>query len=426
MEIPEELKIRGPPKRRWILYKRLVEHIFTVLFPNWDESSAAMAIEAGVSSSTLYDWKTQYDKDHQWRPYRTKRSQSKRLFTDEEERDLADHIAEAYIARGIYFTDEDFQRLATDAWLEKGGKGMPLFSRGFIAKFKKRNGFCSRRAHAKRRSSASELAIKRWRRTLKTMLNSKPNDRIVNIDETSWHAVPNNMRTWALKGSQSVQIRTSTDEKLAMTVLCGITAARTKLPMLIVAKGATDTVCKNLGEISPHRAAHSESGWVNEGVFTEYLMWLREYYGDDDKIYLVMDCYSVHRTERVKDLARTLNIEIMFVPPGATDNLQPLDRCIFGAMKGIARRKWRRMYDLGEKERMGKQDMTKILVASWEAVSPHLLEQAWNIYNPEDDEDEEQITENAENEEEDDEEEEDCDVEITEDQPYPQQNPEIE
>lgn len=404
MEIPEELKIKGAPKRRWILYKRLVEHIFTVLFPNWNERSAAIAIDAGVSSSTLYDWKAQYDKDHQWRPYRTKRSQSKRIFTDEEELALADHIAEAYIARGIYFTDEDFQRLAAEAWRKKGGTGMPNFSRGFITKFKKRNGFTSRRAHAKRRSNASQFAIKQWRRKLKNMLRLKPNDRIVNIDETSWHAMPNNMRTWALKGATSVQIRTNTDEKLAMTVICGITAARTKLPMLIIAKGATDTVCRNLGDISPHRSAHSESGWVTEDVFAEYLMWLREYYADDDRIYLIMDGYSVHRTQKIKELASNLNIELLFVPPGATDELQPLDRCVFGAMKGIARRKWRRMYDLGEKDKMGKEEMGQILVASWEAVSPMLIEQAWNIHNPEDDEDGEEDSENEEMEEEDDDE----------------------
>ena len=396
-EIPEEFKIKGPPKRRWILYKRLVEHIFTQIFPNWTDSSAAMAIEAGVPSSTLYDWKVQYDRDANWRPYKTRRSQNKRLFTDEEEMAIADHIAEAYIARGIYFTDEDFQKVAMEAWVRKKGVGQPVFSRGFVRKFKKRHGFVTRKAHAKRRPNTNEYAMKRWKRTLKNLIDIEPPERIINIDETSWHPLPNNMRTWAARGAESVQIRTQTNDKESMTVICGITAARTKIPMRIIVKGSTERVCRSLGDIAPHMSAHSATGWVTEDVFSEYLMWLREYFGDDKKLHLIMDCYSVHRKQIIQSLANTLNIDVMFVPPGCTDQLQPLDRYVFGSLKGIAKRKWRRMYDLGEREKMTKKEMAEILIASWEGVSTECLEKAWDIYS-EDDEDDELLEDEEEDE----------------------------
>ena len=171
------------------------------------------------------------------------------------------------------------------------------------------------------------------------ILKTTPLDHVVNVDESSWHALPNNLLTWARTGAENVQIKTNTNEKLCMTVVCAITAARTKLPMTVVVKGKSVRSCAKLGDLTPHRACYSESGWMTSPLFAEYLMWVREFYGDDEKLYIVLDCYSAHKTDDIRKLAQTLNMELVFVPPGMTDELQPLDRYIFGAMKSIARRK---------------------------------------------------------------------------------------
>ena len=72
------------------------------------------------------------------------------------------------------------------------------------------------------------------------------------------------------------------------------------------------------------------------------------------------------------------------MPAGATDDLQPLDRYVFGTMKGIARHKWRTMYDLGDRDKIGKAEMAQLLIAAWEAVGPNVLGKAWEITAPED------------------------------------------
>ena len=202
--IPERLWIKGPPKTRWIRHKELVEFIFTQLFPNWSAYCADSAIRAGVSKSTLYDWKAQYMKDVTWRPYKTNRLQDKRIFTDKEESHIADHILEVYIARGIYFTDDDFLKVAADFLLKKSGHGFPNFTRALARGFKRRRRFVSRLAHNKRRPTVTSDDMKSWHRTIGKILATVPHDHVINVDETCSRAMPNNLRSWALRGSENV------------------------------------------------------------------------------------------------------------------------------------------------------------------------------------------------------------------------------
>jgi hypothetical protein len=48
-------------------------------------------------------------------------------------------------------------------------------------------------------------------------------------------------------------------------------------------------------------------------------------------------CYSVSREEAMKAHTEELGIPLIFIPPGLTDKLQPLNRFVFGAMKGMFR-----------------------------------------------------------------------------------------
>ena len=48
----------------------------------------------------------------------------------------------------------------------------------------------------------------------------------------------------------------------------------------------------------------------------------------------------MQHTEPRKEKARALDIELVFVPPGCTDIVQPLDIKVFGALKSYARMLW--------------------------------------------------------------------------------------
>jgi hypothetical protein len=81
--------------------------------------------------------------------------------------------------------------------------------------------------------------------------------------------------------------------------------------------------------------SYSESDWMNEFTFKEYLMWLR---GNIPKYpgLRVLNCSAAQQTASVIRLAVWLKIEPDFIPPGLTDMPQPRDRSIFGGLKATA------------------------------------------------------------------------------------------
>jgi hypothetical protein len=81
------------------------------------------------------------------------RGQCHRLFTDEQQ-SIADYIVQNYLVPGVLLTEATLREIATIAYLEKFQDDQILkpfnWTTGFIAGFKKRSWFSSRRSHLKR------------------------------------------------------------------------------------------------------------------------------------------------------------------------------------------------------------------------------------------------------------------------------------
>ena len=87
---------------------------------------------------------------------------------------------------------------------------------------------------------------------------------------------------------------------------------------------------------------HTESGFVNGGLFVEWFNTVfvpdvqrkRELFGKpDQKAVLLMDGCSAHTVEQIEEDARNNNVEIQLFPPHTSHLFQPLDLCLFGALK---------------------------------------------------------------------------------------------
>jgi hypothetical protein len=80
----------------------------------------------------------------------------------------------------------------------------------------------------------------------------------------------------------------------------------------------------------------------------------------------------------VKCYATELGVNLLFIPPWSTDELQPLDRFVFGVMNTNSRR----LCDdyVTELSAINKQIATALLVRAWEAVSSEILCDARSIY----------------------------------------------
>ena len=57
-----------------------------------------------------------------------------------------------------------------------------------------------------------------------------------------------------------------------------------------------------------------------------------------NKSLLICDSFGAHHTDRAIQKAQELNIDIILIPPGATDECQPLDCRIFGIIKARGRK----------------------------------------------------------------------------------------
>jgi hypothetical protein len=91
------------------------------------------------------------------------------------------------------------------------------------------------------------------------MASTKNSDRVVNCDATCWRVYPDGLSTWAPSGSDHVAISIAGDERESFTALGSVTAARRKLPIVMIAKGKYTSVKKGqFGEIEPHILMHSE------------------------------------------------------------------------------------------------------------------------------------------------------------------------
>jgi transposase len=82
----------------------------------------------------------------------------------------------------------------------------------------------------------------------------------------------------------------------------------------------------------------------------------------DGVLVVMLDSYSAHRSEIVKEYARGLKIKLLFIPPRCTDRLQPLERRIFGILKTHARRMWRKHYHETNSEKELREMMTARLL----------------------------------------------------------------
>jgi hypothetical protein len=154
-------------------------------------------------------------------------------------------------------------------------------------------------------------------------LQNCPRDRIINIDETNWRTVAGGFMTWAHTSIGSVQRQIDNDEKDRVTVIAGMDAAVRKLPLMVIGKGKTER-CVNGCQLPPEvRTYLSESGWTTKDVMCRYFTMLRQELYREGLLIVILDAYAAHRSPEVREIARLWEIQLVFIPPGCTDKLQP-------------------------------------------------------------------------------------------------------
>jgi hypothetical protein len=86
----------------------------------------------------------------------------------------------------------------------------------------------------------------------------------------------------------------------------------------------------------------------------------------------------------VREIAQLWEIQLVFIPPGCTDKLQPLDRRILGVLKSYARQLWRKQYRESRSVKTIRSMMAANSCKAWGRITAGLIQEAWDIYGEED------------------------------------------
>jgi hypothetical protein len=97
-------------------------------------------------------------------------------------------------------------------------------------------------------------------------------------------------------------------------------------------------------------------------------------------IHLLLDCYSAHRTEAVKQAAAKLGIIPHFISLCLSDEFHALDRVVFGVLKAQAKRFFRVRFRLNPRERRAKQHIVADMATAWLLLGQFAIDAACDIY----------------------------------------------
>lgn len=104
-------------------------------------------------------------------------------------------------------------------------------------------------------------------------------------------------------------------------------------------KGSTER-CLNKFELKDNIiSTYTKSEWINESKMLLILDQISEK-TKNEKSVLLLDQYDAHKTEKVKEYAKSKNIELIYIPVGMTDKYQPLDVSVNGILKTKMRKSY--------------------------------------------------------------------------------------
>jgi hypothetical protein len=153
---------------------------------------------------------------------------------------------------------------------------------------------------------------------------------------------PSVLSSFQEEGEETVPIAADGKPQRVYSVGATISASGRRLPLLFIKNGKREN-CPSFQLIKQTAAAYgnkailTENGWITSESFVYYLEYVF-YPSVHTPCVLIIDVYTAHLTDEVKEKARQLNINLIYVPASNTNKYQPLDVGIFGPVKSIVDR----------------------------------------------------------------------------------------
>ena len=367
---------RGTEQERWeILF--VSGYIAAKL--NDRRGVAELSHQLDVRPRTLRNWRSELRDDSGWRPWEPRVSFGERnqKIDDEMAEYIIGRVRDDFIAKHRPVTAAALRPIFQASWEMTHGPEDPWpgVCDRTIHRFLHKNKMSWRRRHIKRRPTVPSGVMESFTQQMMELIRTIPRGDILNADETCWILNANGFYTWAPRGCENVQTWIDGNEKQSYTVMATVASDGTALPLQIIVKGKTRRSLRELTGIAPHVAHFSKKGWQTAETLCHYLRWVRGQprFACGRRIVLLLDSYSAHRCDEVRRFAEGLRIDLVFVPAGCTDALQPCDRYVFGAFKAI----YHRYYRCEVEGRCTKAHFVSMLVRAWAALPASAIVKAW-------------------------------------------------
>lgn len=264
------------------------------------------------------------------------------FFTYEQEKEIFDDIKINYIEKNLYIDDYCLKKISINKWNKIHPDKLNAFkaSNGWIYKFKKKWKLSTLKAkYTKISKYLTEDAIESYLNCCKYYSNIIDKKYIFNMDETFWRTIFANRYVIGLTGSENRPVTTNINPKSGNTAIFLISAIGKFYEPIIVLKGKTNRSLKKIDIIENNliHKKYSKNGWINNHIMLFILNLICEITEKNESL-LILDKYSVHVSDEIKNKAKQLNINLLYVPEGGTSKYQPLDVSINGIIKSIGRK----------------------------------------------------------------------------------------
>ena len=171
-------------------------------------------------------------------------------------------------------------------------------------------------------------------------------DYIINMDQTPIYFDATPSTTLELRGTNSINFRTSSSSTIRVTLAVTVTASgKSLMPMLVFRGKPNGTIFKSFGTY-PNGCEYltQKAAWMDE---PSMLKWIDQVLAPyiltapaGIHPIILLDSYGVHKMKSVVDKIQNLGCEVQHITPGCTALGQPVDVGIGKPLKNRVRRHW--------------------------------------------------------------------------------------
>jgi DDE superfamily endonuclease len=205
---------------------------------------------------------------------------------------------------------------------------------------------------------------------------------VVNTDETNFFFDMESRLTLANKGDKTVSLKT-TGTSIWCTMLLGVTLNGEKLTPLVVFKGQPNGRIARTFNMMPVSMKYvcQAKAWVDQRVFKHCIavVWRPFTVERTDKIYLLMDEFSVHLMATCCDVIKECGSEVDYILGDYSSNVQVMDVGVNKPLKSYVREAYENfMIGNPENRKVRREDIVQWIQTGWEKVKVETITRTWN------------------------------------------------